>query len=496
LDLRLSRRAAPSSWLVDQLQQWRIYKMDWQPGKNDDYFIELDGVGTFRLAPRSRVPYEFTLISETLGDIRVWNPDRWGKSGDTGQIYLSFRSVYLQRFGIEGVRSVLASLEALLFDHVVRLPDALSQLPTYTKVSRSDLAVDVAEDGPMTFGELDRTVGRSRKRETFTTLINAEASELRELAKKCVQGDFKPAHKSLESGSPQLSNKGGANLIGPAAAAAASAISAVAQACLVELERMGQASLTRSVGDGRTPATFYYGRFAGELYARRYNKLGTLATQGKLYMLDLWLANGWDGLQPVHRTEFSLAGDFLKNTAHTFLVMTDDLAATLGKSGGLQELDNFLAFLPELWRYLTHDWLRICDPTEDKSNPDRWPASDLWQAVQSVWFSVGELKRSRPVRKPEDAQLLAQGVGVLLSAAVHREFAEGGQGGPYCRLSDRQVVHPAWDSILDDLDAFAHSDDYLTAWDTRAKSYGFDFFSDAQFSAQVRADRMLEGRGS
>ena len=114
LDVRLFRRASPSWLLARHVPIWRNIVENFEFGDSPTY-VQLENLGTFRLKIGGRQPYEFVLINPQICDIRIWNPERWSSksAAQTGQIYVSFRSVFLQKYGIESARLYLKYITSL-----------------------------------------------------------------------------------------------------------------------------------------------------------------------------------------------------------------------------------------------------------------------------------------------------------------------------------------------------------------------------------------------
>jgi hypothetical protein len=72
---------------------------------------------------------------------------------------------------------------------------------------------------------------------------------------------------------------------------------------------------SRVVSSNCAMQTIYLGRYGSKLYGREYNKLLSIAAQDKFYMLDCWIQNGWNGVTPIWRLEFSLSREFLQEFA-------------------------------------------------------------------------------------------------------------------------------------------------------------------------------------
>lgn len=461
LDVRMFRHALPSPRLLRDAEVWRGLIADYEPGDSPQY-VQLPGLGTFRIKMGGRPPYEFVLMNPQVCDIRVWNVGRWSSkaAGQTGQLYVSFRSVFLQRFGLEGARRILAALTDLFCVPGPVHPDAGDE---FDRIARVDLAVDTEETRDMLWADLDRFVCRARKLDTWAHLTPAHVEQL--LKVDLSAGSFLPQDRPDDAEAlPQL------------ARSAARVLHSYVRQVVNDLEQYGQADLSRVVSHNRRPQTVYFGRFGSQLYARRYNKLGSLVVQNKLYMLDVWQENGWDGESPVWRTEFSLSGDFLKGYE------LHHGGALISDCRDLSLLDHLL---PVLWDYLVTDWLRFTDPVQSDSNYRRWPTSTSWALLRGAFGDsdlTGQRDHSRTVPR-EDSHLLAQARGCSVSTVALRAAALGS-------------LDEALQTMVDDLVYRIGDDDFRQDVDARLLEYGLDPFTDTALSAMFRREKLMEAVGT
>lgn len=458
LDVRMFREAAPSARLVSDAGIWAKWSADWEPGDPPAY-VQLPGLGTFRVKPGGHVPYAFVLINPQIADIRIWNPAKWGSRAcsQTGQFYVSFRSVFMQRYGLEGVRAILKALEDL---YCVAGGAVWPGATSYDKVARVDLAVDTQEAEGMSWGDLDRFVCRARKLDTWTDLTPADIERLMGV--------------TVSAGSylPQESPAGDAAL--PRMARAASQVlRGFFEAVANDLQTHGEASLSRVVSHNRKPQTVYFGRFGYELYARRYNKLGSLVVQNKLYMLDVWQDNGAviDDDSHIWRTEFSISGDFLKK----YSIIKDGVEIK-----DCRDLHLLEYVAPVLWDYLVTDWLSMRDPVDTDSNHRRWPVSASWSVMvgafgdSSDWASKRDHSRSVP---KADQHLMKQARGCTVSTVALRCAVNGG------------TVEDAMLSMFEEFAGRLDSD-FIADVLARRLEFGLDDYTDTELSASIRAERM------
>ncbi len=468
LDVRIGQNLCASDWLLSSSASWRTQFDEYEPGQPATFY-ELPGLGTFTVQPGRR-PYEFTLINNAVCDIRIWNPEKWLTSRDTGQFYVSFRSVFLQFHGMAAVRAVLAALRKLMYGSV--LTSSNPQGWNFTRVSGADLASDVQLDSNLTHKDLDDYVCLARTRDESSTPY---AENTDELLKRLAVRENRSA--------PPMDNKGGDIFIlpspGPAELAALALIKQFAAG--VDLARdfdAGRALVSRSVTRRRQLYTCYFGKFGSKLFARVYNKLASLAVHGKEYMLDVWQLAGWDNKSPVWRTEFSLSGDFLK----AFRVVTENGEPV----ADLRDLDTFEQHISDIWKYLTHDWLRHCSDTHQVITT-QWTTSEMWTELQKAFAPSTALLLERdhwtPAPEAFAAQMEKQARGVAVTTAA---------------LRSKNLEKPleALGNLAERFSTFFSSDEAQQAIHDKRRDYGWDNYTDTELRASYRAARMQQGLGS
>jgi len=160
----------------------------------------------------------------------------------------------------------------------------------------------------------------------------------------------------------------------------------------------------------------------GKLRCRIYDKLAEIEHSQKMWFMDLWRKEGWNGKSSVTRVEYQARRDFLK----TMQIET------------VEDLENQMA---DLWRYYT-DWVSLRDQSPTDSNRRRWPLKDFWLAVMkssSAFGMVTGIVRLTQ-RKPRVDALnrLAQGVLVTLMALTVDPV------GSNPRLEDVQLHARSW----------------------------------------------------
>lgn len=106
------------------------------------------------------------------------------------------------------------------------------------------------------------------------------------------------------------------------------------------------------------------------IMVRVYDKTREIKKSRKEWFKEIWLDKVWNGEKSVTRVEFQARRGFLKKiSVYSFVDLFERMA--------------------DMWRYYTHDWLRICVPSDD-SHRDRWPVTDWWVTVQEGFSLFGE----------------------------------------------------------------------------------------------------------
>jgi hypothetical protein len=492
-DIRASRNLEPSQWLREHAALWRKSREEFYADSDtwEPMLEVIPGVGTFQVLPSTK-HYEFVLINPEVCDIRIWNPDHWlsavapkvevgadHATDGTGQFYISTRSKFIQFNGPQAVLEVIEKVVAFLTGEPM-MPKASRPLRAeYTRTSRFDVFADVDTVKPLGMKDVnDHFTCRARKRDYFFEAHNDSLE--REFIKS-------GSETATARGVPLLNNKG-----------VDRDVAKLRKRCLrdrkfailiheMTLDVLGNdpdGGLSRVIASGgRDLQTAYFGRFGSPLYARVYDKLASLPVQKKEYMRDVWRAEGWDDQSPVWRFEFSMSGDFLR-AAQTVMDGVPDL----------RDVNVTLAAVPGLWAYLTQTWLKHCKPSRDK-NVNRWEESTLWKTVQGAFTAMTPIVRITPAPRPDLAQLTQQAKGVVLSIAAKMSSVSYRRSVPSVDLETGEVFDPKTE-IIKEFFEYLHSEEGCQKLEDRILRFGLDEMSDTVFSATLRSQQLLEGRGS
>jgi len=158
---------------------------------------------------------------------------------------------------------------------------------------------------------------------------------------------------------------------------------------------------------GLQPSGYRVG--SSNLMCRMYDKVAESYKSKKTWFEELWEKEGWQKGEPVTRVEFQLRRAFLRQMQTS---TPDDL----------------IVQAPDLWRYLTEDWLTLRVPGDD-SHRNRWKLRELWQVVQGAGSKFGEvtgITRMRQMR-PTFEGLRSQYCGLLVSIVATSTELLGGE---------------------------------------------------------------------
>lgn len=485
LDLRVAALHTPSATLIEKKNEWRKLR------ENPDVFTQkvhhikvcddYNGLtGYWSLKQKGHHPYEFVLIHPEICDIRIWNPDNWNilSCYQTGQIYINFRSKFLQYYGILGVEEMVRRICRFIYAFPQKIDDEqLFEHLSYIRVSRADLAADISHSG-FSWDEIHNFVSRCRYRESDTSAdsLTHQAYEMLKKKGAAVMAEHQSPPNGITRG--VLPTSGEEGLDGEP----------VVSLTWSEYQLMMQALATvRDIGGElyrvchtRLPQTLYFGKFSSPIYARIYNKLGSLKVQDKEYMKDIWKQNGWDGESGVWRVEFSISGHFLKDAID--ITIEDEETGEILTD--LRDWNKFIVAIPQIWRYCTTKWLRYCDSSETDSNEWRGTVAPWWQEVVDCFETEVTVFRKKLLREYDEKQMVSQIKGLVLTIAARRSKTD-------------IPNNIAYSIVADDLAQYMLSEEFDYDFLERRRTLGIDEgIDDTLFSIEVRRRRIQEGLGS
>jgi hypothetical protein len=139
---------------------------------------------------------------------------------------------------------------------------------------------------------------------------------------------------------------------------------------------------------------------ANDILCRIYDKSLEVLISRKKWFESLWSMSGWEKGGDVTRVEFQCRRKIIKSLQ-------------------IKTLDDLYVIVPDLWRYLTVEWLTI-RITQADSHRTRWPISIFWQTVQGALHCFGQVTGVSLLRQliPKKEILERQARGLLYSLAA------------------------------------------------------------------------------
>lgn len=134
--------------------------------------------------------------------------------------------------------------------------------------------------------------------------------------------------------------------------------------------KKGIFSVCERYSEGWTQTGYRIGQ--KELLCRIYDKSREIMKSDKKWFEPLWNTHGWVKGNHVTRIEFQCRRKVLREI-------------------NINNIDNLFQHVPDLWKYLTNEWLTI-RLFESNSRRTRWELSDFWKSVQSAVDLFGKVK--------------------------------------------------------------------------------------------------------
>ena len=353
---------APSSWLLDQQILWNEYQQSHEFG--EDYItIEMDNKW-WSVYPDRSFPYRFSLRNDEIGFIKIWNCEKWS-SGANGkqQIHIHFYSKFLHSHSPQTIYKKINQILSNFFVETIDLSIQVSRIDLHTDITNGDKFLSQTE--------LDNAICRAKIREQYY-----EDTEL-------VLSDNE---KELLFHTPPSNKKGGAKLI--------------PQSLLDKVKIMYDNQFTSGADNTikkRELETAYFGKKKqGILWGKVYNKTKEIRVKNDTDTPELWNQNGYNGYDCVVRVEFTIKRDLLKQL-----------------NGGMYvNLLSCLSNIDALWKYLTHEWLRLVECVKI-NNSTTSKITSFWNVVANSF----DVPTKNVIRKKnyrgKITQLWAQGLGCI-----------------------------------------------------------------------------------
>ncbi len=348
LDLRFGvnhPKAAPCPYarnLFDLFEQWKSEAVYRDP----DLTLTIEPLGLpFKLIKNAHFPYRFVLDNPDVAQIYIWNPAHWGETAaiNTGQFYISFRSVWLAQHGHTAAVDFAQQICSVFM--------LTGRASFWAKIARIDLCADVQREIPILPEELKKFSTRSRYKDWWFTRPAKTDHE--------GQCDNRPPAK------PEIESQ-------PSALAGSQWLNVVPDRVIQRRWDVIE--------------TLYFGRFKSPINARIYQKDREIKVSDKSWVEKLWQESGnYEAGKPVYRTEFSLDGSALRDFGH--LAKAPD--------GAIPDFrDPYVVFpyLDQIWAYLTQSWLIQAD-RKANGKKEQVKFTAFWEVVRTAWSDEPPPKR-------------------------------------------------------------------------------------------------------
>lgn len=362
LSITAGGNVAPTEWLLEQQNLWNEYQQSYEFG--EDYItIEMDNKW-WSVYPSRCFPYKFQLRNDEIGFIKIWNCDKWS-SGANGkqQIHIHFYSKFLHS---HSPQTIYKEINQILSNFFVETIDLCIQ------VSRIDLHTDISNgDKFLTQKELDNAICRAKIREQYyedTELVLTDNEQ------------------ELLFQTPPTNNKGGGKLI--------------PQSLLDKVRKMIDNQFVSGADNTirkRELETAYFGKKKqGILWGKIYDKTKEIRIKNDTDTPKLWNENGYNGYDCVVRVEFTIKRDLLKQL-----------------NGGIYvNLLSCLSNIDTLWKYLTHEWLRLVECVKI-NNSTTSIITDFWNVVSNSFDTPTKNIIRKKDYRGKITQLWSQGLGCI-----------------------------------------------------------------------------------
>jgi hypothetical protein len=135
------------------------------------------------------------------------------------------------------------------------------------------------------------------------------------------------------------------------------------------------------------------------IVGRIYPKDFEITLTHKEWMRDMWKESGWNGTDPITRSEFQLRRNCLREMIPAINTPQD---LEINASG--------------IWIYAT-EWLTLRKPNSDKRSR-RWPLTEYWKRIQANAGYFGKMSyiEREKQRNPTIKMLLDQAIGCIATA--------------------------------------------------------------------------------
>ena len=364
LELTIGGPVSPSQYLLDNYELWDKLKSEYTAP--DPYFCIEIGDKWFQLYPKSSGSYCYLLRNDEVGFIKVFHPKSFS-AGVVGkqQIHLKLYSNYIHSY-----------TDSQLIQQVYKIASYFvsDTAEASVLVSRADLHLDITNgDCFLSEEEIRNSISKSRFRDIYygDNQVNFTEEDLEIIS------------------NPPSYNRGGGKFIS----------NELLEKINLLVNNQLEIGADRIIC-GRELQTAYFGSPKNSIvWGKIYDKSVEISKKPNDFVKQLWIDNGYNGVDKVVRVEFSMKRDFIKQL----------------NGGNYISLLGFVGHKSEIWNYLTNNWLRLVDKVE-KNNSTRSIVSNFWKIIQSGYDTIVHTIVRKKTYNGNFNQLWIQGLGCIKQA--------------------------------------------------------------------------------
>ena len=367
LEITIGGMVGPSKYLIDNFELWEEVKSSFISG--DNYPTIHLGDRWFQLYPKSNGKYSFLLRNDEFGFIQVFHP-RHFSDGAVGkqQVHIKVFSQYIHSVSNNKLIKDIYSIASFFIDEPEYLPLQISRIDVHSDWNMGD--------NFLTEGEVKQSICNANFRDRIFENFGVEFSE-KELE---LMNEYRRT-PSCNKGSVKLTQE--------------------------LMDKMVQSSINQfSIGadrmiGGRDLQTAYFGNHKiSKVYGRIYDKTAQIKKETSAsFIKEIWLENGYNGIDKVGRVEFGMKRAFIKEL----------------DNGAYVNLQDFISNIGKVWEYLTSKFLRLVVARKE-NNLQLSEVSLFWSKVQSAFVKPLASVIRKKDYSAKMKQLYLQALGCLKQA--------------------------------------------------------------------------------
>lgn len=457
LDVRISRNLRPSRLTREIFDIYRSEIRGSPPDERGRHYVDLPHLGRFEVG-YSTNPYELVLKNPEICYIRIANIDNWHRflELEIGQLYISFRSIFMQMMPHDVIIRAVESIENALFykgvpfDNIIKprflerldekgrcrpvfaaipqntkrfrclilelrhqcqrrllfgIPRLLerSDIIEFDRVSRMDPAADIASRRALRNSDLDQFVCRSRSDEVIYSYSDLSKKQIDDLIEEKAEKCSTPLGGICSNNPPanlQVSECNRPYSDGCAEIFRVPDVSFVERALapyLSSLVQLGRESGVSKNAPMRVNRIHSRSRKPQTVYFGRFNSQVFAKIYNKLSTL---LMQNKEYMMPIWLDNGWLP-EVYPEVFRVEVSVSGDFLKRIKVDGEVidcRSVKDALAAAPMIWRYFSRDWLRQVDGVIDgkggrNKNSARMKTTSYWKVLQSAFGSGLEMSR-------------------------------------------------------------------------------------------------------